>query len=150
MGRLAVGQTERQTSYMSSLSLDAQRVNPAIKKFLRTNPLPSGLKPYQSAIEQFPDVDALLRTMFGLLQAGFSVEQIGEALVKAAAHTQEGTHRCPCCLGWTSDGLTCGYTNQGQLHLLTLCPRCAKRIATGRPTAAMQRNLTAYTRGGAR
>ena len=83
------------------------------------------------------------------MQAGFTIEQIGAALNRVATHAEQGSQRCPACLNWTDDGTTWGYTHKGQLHLLTLCPRCAALAATGRPTATMTRNLTAYVKAGA-
>ena len=120
-----------------------------VKAFLGRHPLPPELTPYQPAIEKFPDVGALLRTLFGLMQAGFTIEQIGAALDRVATHAEQGSQRCPACLNWTDDGMTWGYTDKGILHLLTLCPRCAALAATGRPTATMTRNLTAYVKAGA-
>lgn len=120
-----------------------------VKAFLGRHPLPPELTPYQPAIEKFPDVGALLRTLFGLMQAGFSVEQIGAALNRVATHAEQEAQRCPACLNWTDDGTTWGYTHKGSLHLLTLCPRCVTLASTGRPTATMTRNLTAYVKAGA-
>ena len=121
----------------------------SVKQLLSRHPLPPELTPYQSAIEKFPDVGALLRTLFGLMQAGFTIEQIGAALDRVATHAEQKAQRCPACLNWTDDGMTWGYTDKGSLHLLTLCPRCAALATAGRPTAAMTTNLTAYVKAGA-
>ena len=121
----------------------------SMKAFLGRQPLPPELAPFQSAIEKFPNVGALLSTLFGLMQAGFTIEQIGAALDRVATHAEQEAQRCPACLNWTDDGTTWGYTHKGSLHLLTVCPACVERITTGRPTAAMTRNLTAYVKAGA-
>lgn len=122
---------------------------PSVRAFLGRHPLPPELKPYQSAIEKFPDVGSLLDTLFGLLRAGFSVEQIGDALNRVATHVGQGAQRCACCLSWTDDGATWGCAHEGTLHLLTVCPKCAGRITSGKPTPAMERNVAAYVQGGA-
>lgn len=119
-----------------------------VAEFLHHHPLPPELAPYRPAVERFPDVGAVTRTLAGLVQAGFTVEQIGAALEQAAAHATQDGQRCAACLNWTSDGTTYGQTRKGSLILITLCPKCFALAATGRPTAAMTRNLTAYVREG--
>ncbi len=76
---------------------------------------------------------------------------VKHAALKSKRHrsTQETVKAFLGRHNWTDDGMTWGYTHKGQLHLLTLCPRCAALAATGRPTAAMTTNLTAYVKAGA-
>jgi hypothetical protein len=127
-----------------AVSDSAITCTPNIAEFLRTNPLPHGLKHMTTVAAKFPSIDLLIETIAVTYLARLSKEETCNAMRTVVAYHERSEHRCTCCLGWTKAGSMCAAIKGGKFDLLTICPQCYKKIEDGRATATMAENMKAY------
>lgn len=123
--------------------------------FLQAHPLPAELAPYESAVKRLP-VPVIITIVGQCELNGFTTAEIGAALVSAADFGELEQHRCAGCYRWVSRAVAqpCATMifehderDSKRIVHYAFCPRCYKRVMSGRVGKDFATRLQNYVCG---
>jgi hypothetical protein len=130
-----------------SIPRDYATINIDIDDLLRNVPLPPSLQHFEPLFRS-PAGESLLRTAMACLHAGLSQHDTDAAMQQVIQFYKSEHHRCNACHNWSKAFYAGGVVTDGRFALTVVCQSCADRVAAGRVTDSMQRNMQSYVLGG--
>jgi hypothetical protein len=130
-----------------SIPRDYATINIDIDDLLRNVPLPPSLQQFEPLFRS-PAGESLLKTAMTCLHAGLSQHDTDAALQQVIQFYKSEYHRCNACHSWSKVFYAGGIVTDGRFVLSVVCQSCADRVAAGRASQPMKRNMRTHVLGG--